>query len=141
MQHSYQNKQETQSSIRNNNECHILLPLNFVPVIKPKKSCKAIINLNLHNFWEEIESKCYFSEGEIYHIDMHKRKVHTKRKEHSVINDSFTNKAYEMFYNDDNGIPCSKKKNQSSSLLGSHLLKEKPTIYLSLQKRKEMKHK
>ena len=100
------------------------LPSNFVPVIKPKKSCKTIISLNLLNCLDIIEHKRYFSEGEINQnrYQHHKHKIALKRKEHSMVNDAFVNKTYDKFMTDNfrtNNFPLfsksTKGKRQSSS--------------------------
>ena len=116
------------------------LPFNFVPVIKPKKSCQTIIHLNLLDFLDEIEQKKYFSDGEVNQTHNAKHKVVNKRKEHSVINDSLSKKTQNMLLQDNDSqhnlfYVCSTTKSQS----GQHLIKERSTIYLSLLKRKKMK--
>ena len=134
--------------------CHTLqqelLPSNFVPVIKPKKSCKTIISLNLLNCFDIVDNKKYFSDDEIYQHRQqgHKRKgMMFRRKEHTVMNDLFVNKMYDKFMNDNFHLCCSqggglKGKRQGKSLQeGGQVVKERNTIYLSLQKRKEMKDK
>ena len=129
--------------------CHTLqqelLPSNFVPVIKPKKSCKTIISLNLLSCFDIVDNKKYFSDDEVHQHRQqgYKRKgIVFRRKEHSVMNDMFVNKTYDKFMNDNFHLGGTKGKQQGKVLQeGGQVVKERNTIYLSLQKRKEMKDK
>ena len=118
-----------------------LLPFNFVPVLKPKKSCQTIIHLNLHNFIDEIEQKKYFSDGEINKRKSPKCNTFIKGKVRSVICNSISDVTYNNLLQDndsqhnDGFYACSKNKTQN----GKHLVRERNTIYLSLQKRKKLK--
>ena len=54
---SNSDKDRTTYVFKNYNLQDELLPLNFILVLKPKKSCQTIIYLNRHNFMDEIEQK------------------------------------------------------------------------------------
>ena len=115
-----------------------LLPFNFVPVLKPKKSCQTIIHLNLHNFMDEIEQKKYFSDGEINKPQKPKHNTFSQGKGRSFIFNSLTyNKLQQDNDTQHNDVFyfCSKNKMQN----GKNFVKERSTIYLSLQKRKRIK--
>jgi hypothetical protein len=97
------------------------------------------------NCFDVVDSKKYFSDEEVHQYKQQGRKrkgMIVRRKEHSVMNDVFVNKMYDKFMNDNfylgGGV---KGKRQGKVVEGEKVVKERNTIYLSLQKRKEMKEK